>query len=536
MKKMLGILAMTLTAGVLFSLCACSDNKDDPADRIIKYNIESEPVTLDPQVADDSAAELIIMNIFEGLMRLDENDRPVPGVAESYTTDNKYMSYTFTVRDDAMWSDGSRLTAQDFKYGIVRALAPETGSNTADELFCIKNAQKFHNGEITEAELGVSASGNNITFDLEYPDEDFPRVLTLPPAMPCNKSFFESTQGQYGLEDDMILSDGAFYVKKYGWNHGERISLRTNENYSGEKKPVPAGVDITIGENPDDALKAISDGTLDCYEIPGGSYENAVKAGMSVKTYDDITWGICFNVNDVIMKNKNIRLALLTVLDRKSIESNIPENYKVTSGIVPGTAVAGMKNYRGVAGEMLVKHSDNAKQYFADGLAELELTNLRDIEILCPDDEDIQPLINEIISAWNDMTGNYCNKRPVSRPELNGDVSSGSYSVALAPIRSDGISPYNTLKNFGTGDSGNIAGLKSEEYDAFLERLRNSSDSESLDTIIEAEKYLCDNAVFYPVCTEARCYASSSGITGLIFHQYGAEVDFRYATAVETDR
>lgn len=536
MNKIQIILSLVLTAGILFSLCACSDNKDDPSERIIKYNIDGEPITLDPQIAADSGAELIILNIYEGLMRLDENDEPILGAAESYTSDNKYMSYTFTVRANAVWNDGSELTAQDFKYGIVRALAPETGSNTVDELFCIKNAQKFHSGKADESKLGIRTSGNNITFELEYSDKDFPRVLTLPPTMPCNKEFFDSTQGQYGLEDDTILSNGAFNVKKYGWSHGESISLRTNENYYGEKKPVPAGVDITIGEEPGNALKAISDGTLDCYEIAGSDIESAVNAGMTVKTYNDITWGICFNMDDSIMKNKNIRLSLLTVLNRESLEDNIPENYSRASGTIPDTAVIGGKNYRSIAGEMLLNQSDDAKRYFADGLSELELTKLQNVEILCPDDEDIQPMINYIISTWNDMTGNYCNKNPVSLSELNSAVSSGNYTIALAPLRSEGLSPYNTLKKFKTGENGNITNLKSEEYDAFLTQLKDASDADSIDAAIAAEGYLCSNAVFYPICTEARCYANASDITGLIFHQYGAEIDFRYATSLEGEQ
>lgn len=535
MKKIRELIAVILSFCLIFSLCACSDSADDPSERIIKYNIENEPITLDPQIANDSAAELIIMNIYEGLMRLDENDNPTIGVAESYTSNSDYTEYTFTVRSDAKWSDGSTLTAEDFRYGMVRALATETDSETAGELFCIKNAEKFHNGEAEETELGISISGNKIVFELEYSDEDFLSVLTLPPTMPCNKEFFASTQGQYGREDDMILSNGSFYVKKYGWSHGESIILRKNENYVGEKNPVPAGVDITIGENPDNAFEAVFDGTFDCYAISGSDYERAYEAGMTIKAYDDITWGICFNMDNDIMKNANIRKGFLTSLNRNNIENNIPEHYNYANGIVPETATVGLKNYRDLAGEMFLNQSDDAKQYFAKGLKELELTKLSDIEILCPDDEDIQPMVNEMIKAWNSTTGYYFNKNPVSRSELSNAVSSGNYSIVLAPLQSDGASPFNTLEKFRTNASGNIADLKSEEYDAFIDRIENSSDSDSINTIIEAEKYLRDNAIFYPICTETRYYASAPNITGIIFHQYGAEVDFRYATAVEGD-
>ena len=78
----------------------------------------------------------------------------------------------------------------------------------------------------------------------------------------------------------------------------------------------------------------------------------------------------------------------------------------------------------------------------------------------------------------------------------------------------------------------NSAQMRAVMYDSYIEKIENSSDYESLDTIIKAEKYLCDNAIFYPICTETRYYASAEGIVGIMFHQFGAEADFRYASAV----
>ena len=121
----------------------------------------------------------------------------------------------------------------------------------------------------------------------------------------------------------------------------------------------------------------------------------------------------------------------------------------------------------------------------------------------------LQPLINEILEDWNESTGYYFNKNPVPQAELEYAVSIGNYTAAFLPIQSDGDSPLDTLKKFRTNESGNVSGLSSKEYDSYIEKIENSSDYESLDTIIKAEKYLCDNAIFYPICTETRYYASA---------------------------
>lgn len=290
MKNIKIIDSLFLTVVLLLSLCGCSDDSNSPSEQIIKYNIENEPITLDPQVADDSASRLVILNIFEGLMRLDENDRAVLGAAESYKANSDCTQYEFVLRDNAKWNDGTALTAEDFRYGIIRALSPETGSETVEELYCIKNAENFHNGKAKESELGISVSDNKISFELEYSDEAFPKVLTSPPTMPCNEKFFISTKGQYGREDKFILSNGAFYIKEYGWTHSESISLRNNKNYTGDKKAIPAEVDISIGSI-DNGYTAISDGRVDCYAISGSDLENAKNSGMTIKAYDDTTWG-----------------------------------------------------------------------------------------------------------------------------------------------------------------------------------------------------------------------------------------------------
>ena len=167
-------LAGFLVLSLMLFMCGCSDD-GGKSELIIKYNIESEPITLDPQIANDSSSRLVILNIFEGLMRLDEKDRVILGAAKSYEANKDYTHFIFTLCDDLKWNDGTELTAEDFRYGIVRALSPETGSETVENLYCIKNAENFHKGKAKKSELGISVDENKIIFDLEYSDEAFLR-------------------------------------------------------------------------------------------------------------------------------------------------------------------------------------------------------------------------------------------------------------------------------------------------------------------------------------------------------------------------
>lgn len=524
---------MLLCMILLLVFPSCSSDGDNPHDKIIYYNIENEPVTLDPQIANDAGARLVILNIFEGLVRLDSNGNTTPGVAESWTSSNDHTVFTFHLRKDACWNDGTPLTAEDFVYGITRTLSPSTSSSTAPVLFCIKNAESFNNGTVSQDALGIRADdAHTVTFELEYSYEDFPSLLTSPCAMPCSKSFFESTAGQYGLESDKILSNGAFMLRKsYGWNHYENLTLRTNEYYNGESEPVPAGVDITIGDAPEKVFEAMQEGIIDCYALPGEEIEQAREAGFHITSFDDTVWGLCFNTENESVSNKNIRLGLLYALNREYILKKLPPNSEITNDIIPSTAELDGKNYRSLAGSNLcITYSDKCRSLLAQGLKEIKADTLPSIEILCADDDATQSIVNNIIETLNTVTGCYINKKPVPRSQLQDYIDNGNYCIALAPINATGNTPVNTLSLFQSQNHNNPARLKSTEYDEYINRIQENPFSESLSDIILAEKYLNDNGIFYPLYIESRFYASVSNVTGILFHAYGAEADFLSAT------
>ena len=198
---------MTIKKGFCFLLCicvlfavvtGCSSKKSGQA---ITYNLEEEPVTLDPQIADDYSSRIVIMALYEGLTRLDENNQVSPGVAQRWESNSTYTSFTFYLREDASWSDGTPVTASDFVYAFQRAVDPATGSTTNAPMFAIKNAKKIYEGTMDISNLGVTAIDNHtLKVDLEYSYEDFPSITSLPVFMPCNQAFFESTSGKYGLD------------------------------------------------------------------------------------------------------------------------------------------------------------------------------------------------------------------------------------------------------------------------------------------------------------------------------------------------
>lgn len=521
---------------IMTGFSGCKKNKNSPENQVIKYNLESEPRTLDPQVCNDYAANIVIMNIFEGLVRLDESGNVTPGVATSWDVSADGMTYKFHLREDAAWSDKAKtpVTAQDFVFGLQRALDKYTNSPNAYTLYCIKNARKVNIDGAPADSLGVFASDEHtVAIELEYPMENFLSLLATAPTMPCNKAFFEGTNGQYGLEAATIISNGAFKVKpRYGWSHYNSLSLVKNENYLGANAPVPAGVDFTIGKDLTDAVSLITTSAIDAALLASEEQvTEAKRKNLGTIDFKDTLWGLAFNTQDALFANLNVRLGFLEALNRDHILSMIPENCEVTESLVPDGLIVNGQNFRSVAGKFPCLTADpEAKSHFDAGLQQLKLKTLPKVTILCPENPSIKAIISNAIENLNGNLGFYFNMEPVSEGVLKSRVASMNYQVALVPIAVESPSALDFLNTFKSGNSKNIANLNSPEYDKLINSAASANAKDAYKPIVAAEKYLIDNAVFYPMYTQSRFFAWSNKVKGLIFHNYGQGVDFFFAT------
>lgn len=179
MKKK--ILALLLAAAMVLSLAACgsSDSGATTAattaasssdsvttdttaaaagDKILNVMVEVEVESLDPQVATDGTSFEVIANYTDGLTQMDADGAAVPAIAESWDISDDGTVYTFHLRDDANWSNGDPVTADDFIFAWQRAVDPALASEYSymlSDIGQIKNAAAIIAGEKDKSELGV---------------------------------------------------------------------------------------------------------------------------------------------------------------------------------------------------------------------------------------------------------------------------------------------------------------------------------------------------------------------------------------------
>lgn len=519
---------------MLLSLSACGNKQAKNADKTINYNLSAEPETLDPQIASDSPSLIVVSALFEGLVRLDANGNATPGVAVNWKSNSDNTEFTFNLRKTAKWTDTNNtpVTADDFVYAFKRALDPQTGSTTCSQMFCIKNAREINEGKMSTDKLGVTAKDEHtLVIDLEYSYPDFPKLTANAVFMPCNKKFFTSASGRYGLEREYIIGNGPFSIDgKYGWEHDKYLNLKRSSSYSGEKTPLPSKVDFSIGNKSvdvSDPVAALENSTVDAISLSSGQAEKAKKAGCTIVSFQDTTWGLCFNTQSNLMKNLKIRQAFVQSFDRGKVLSHLPNGIsKAESILLPSAELSGQKYISIYGGPFYLKQNQNAESLLKEGLKELGLTGIEPISVLCPNSGNANLMLNEMIVAWNSKFSNYFNMEMLDESKLISQVESGDYQIAIYPLTKSGENEFSVLSRFSSNSSDNPAYFKDSTYDSLLYKAENMDRKDAIPAYASAEKYLSDNAAFYPLYYGKHFYAMAKGVSGIVFHSNQSGIDF----------
>ncbi|WP_112321636.1 peptide ABC transporter substrate-binding protein [Oceanibium sediminis] len=300
-----------------------ADNQD------FTYRLLDEFKTLDPQLNEETVGFHVIRDIFEGLMNQDENGQLVPGVATGYEASNGNKTYTFTLRQDAKWSNGDPVTAHDFVYGWQRAVNPETASPYGWylELTSITNAAKILAGEAAPDTLGVRAVDDyTLEVTLEQPLPYFPAMTTYATLFPAHKATIEA-HGAEWTRPENIVSNGAYKLTEHVV--GEYHVREKSDTYWDADNVILEKVTGLVINDANQALTRYLAGEIDYMDdLPPGQFP-ALKAD-----YPDEATSVprlcsyyyAFNFTDSgnpALQDVNVRKALSMAIDRDVIVEQV---------------------------------------------------------------------------------------------------------------------------------------------------------------------------------------------------------------------
>lgn len=533
MKKILSIFFI-----LLMTLLNTSCSKGNLKDQILNYNLPSEPKSLDPQISDDYSSNIILVNIFEGLTRLDENDNVIPGVAETFESENNNTLFTFHLRKNTFWSDENKtpVTANDFLFGFKRAIDKNTQAPFVSSLFCIKNAKKINSGQLDISNLGVKVIDDyTLKIELEYPNEDFLKITSTLITMPCNEEFFNSSNGQYGLELKTILGNGPFKFKnKYGWDHFHNINLVKNENYQGNTLPSINGINFEIGKEMTNTIGKLKNNLLDAALINNSEVNLAKKENMNLVAAEDTLLALTFNLSDAMYSNSNIRKGILSSINRELATSNIPDECTIANNLtLNDLKVNGSKFINNYGDELFIKESSEAKNLLNLGLKELKASELKGTNILCLDEPKTKATVSNIIESLNKNLKINFNMTPLEKNDLISRINSKNFQIALAPTILEDDSAFDFFNTFTSSSKKNTVSLNDQYYDKLLTQAYNSNDKNiTIEILSLAEKYLNEKAIIYPIYKEKKYFACSKNVSGILFYKYKNGVDFLHTKKI----
>lgn len=255
----------TLTRHCAFALVCLLVMTPVHAQSVLHRGNGSEPQSLDPHKSEGVPSANIQRDLFEGLITEAPNGDLVPGVALSWMISKDGLQYHFALRQDAKWSNGERVTADDFVFSWRRILDPKTGSYYAQTLAPIQNAEAIIQGKLAPEKLGVKAIDQyTLEVKLATPTPYFLGLLTHSSTYPLHRVSVEK-YGKKFTRPGNLVSNGAYQLTEWSvqshilltrnphyWNNArtriDRVYYHPIENQTSELKRYRAG-EIDITEN-----------------------------------------------------------------------------------------------------------------------------------------------------------------------------------------------------------------------------------------------------------------------------------------------
>ena len=313
-------------------------------DQTFTYRVLDEHSSVDPQVVEDVSGAEIVRDLFEGLMNQDEDGNLVPGVATGFTTNDDKTVYTFTLRDDAKWSNGDPVVAGDFVYAWQRAVDPELSSPYAwyMEITAIQNAADIIAGDKSPSDLGVKAlDDRTLEVSLSAPLPYFATMTTHSTMFPSPQSVIEK-YGSEWTKPGNIVSNGAYVLTEHLPN--ERSVRERNPMYWDNDNTIIEKVVALVINDENVALTRYLAGELDRTEVPAGQFPRLQNEypGEAISFPRLCNYYYTFNLSPdgpEAFKDVRVRKALALAVDRKIITENVlaggqPQAYSFTPAAV----------------------------------------------------------------------------------------------------------------------------------------------------------------------------------------------------------
>ncbi len=468
--------------------------------QILNKDNSNEPSSLDPSHCSDNLGANIIFDLFEGLVLDDANGKIIPGSATHWNISKDALKYTFYLRKEAKWSDGAKLTAQDFVYSFQRLVDPKTAAEMAYLANVIKNARNIIEGKLSPNSLGVKAiDPHTLEITLEAPAGYFLSLLTGASFVPLRKDLIEKFQTGWTQPNKMV-SNGAY--KLTYWKVGEKTSLEKNEFYWDSKNTIIKKVNNFVIQDKTSSLRMFESGQIDwTYGIPPGMFQNLkIKFPKEMKTIESLNVGyLNFNLNKSPLNNPKLREALTLVINREYFTKYVMGRNERPIFDLPPYGILNYTQYVPTWAKLTEKEViEKAKKLYSE--AGFSKENPAKIKFTYATNETDKKYSTAIAAIWNKILG------------VKTELYSEEWKVHLANLTNKNFevtirlwsADYNDAQNFlgllQSDNVQNITGYKNKKYEALLLQAEKEINAQKRkELLLEASKIAMDDFPVAPI-------------------------------------
>ena len=489
MKRIKAIITGIFISLTAVLLVACGKSTSENSKQVLNLSTTGPLDTID---ISKSTGYGQTGNVFESFYRLGKDGKVTPGLAKSGQVSQDGKTWTFTLRD-AKWSNGDKITAQDFVYSWKRTIDPKTASPYAYLFYDVKNAQAINEGKMSADKLGIKAEGNNkVVITLDRPISYFKVLMTYPLFGPQNEKVVQKYGKKYGTNSKYMVYSGPFKVKD--WNGtSDKWSFVKNNQYWDKK----------------------------------------------VVKLQKINYQVVKNTNTGYQLFQQGKLALSLAIDRKTLTKKVfGDGSNVPTGFVASDLATNPKTGKDFAAEQKVDNTVDyneklAKEYWKKGLQEIGEKDLNFTILASNEMANNDALTQYLQSQYTKvLPGIKVSVQNIPGNSALSKARKGNYDIYVSGWGGDFKDPITFMQIPVTGTSYNYGKYSNKEYDALIEKAQNEDANDAnkrWEDLVKAARIFNADQGVTPLYQQTTSYMQNTKVKGIIQNTAGTQWNYKYA-------